>query len=198
MAAKDSLDITLAGINSSGTTPRLLLHCCCAPCASYVLERLSPFFDITCLFYNPNIIPEEEHAKRLSELYKLASQVEYPNKIDIKALQYSPKDYTSTVMHFPDGPEGGLRCKACIEVRLEETARRATSFGYDYFTTTLSVSPHKNTALINEIGQYQANRFGGRFLSADFKKSDGYKRSVELSKQYGLYRQDYCGCRPRL
>ena len=194
MASIFTTDTVLAEIKSTGTRPRLLLHCCCAPCASYVLECLSPLFAITCLFYNPNIMPEKEHNKRLECLNKLIVLSEYPNNVEIKALQYSPEDYISSVAPFPDGPEGGLRCRACIEIRLEETAMRATAFRYDYFTTTLSVSPHKNAALINEIGQYQAARFGGRFLTADFKKKDGYKRSVELSKLYGLYRQDYCGC----
>jgi predicted adenine nucleotide alpha hydrolase (AANH) superfamily ATPase len=140
-------------------------------------------------------MPEEEHVKRLVGLHKLVSLAEYPNKVDIEEPQYSPEDYSSTVLRYPDGPEGGPRCRACFEVRLEETARRAASSGYDYFTTTLSVSPHKDVSLINEIGQYQAIRFGGLFLSADFKKRDGYRRSVDLSKQYGLYRQDYCGCK---
>ena len=174
--------------------PRLLLHCCCAPCASHVLELLSPFYRITTLFYNPNIRPPEEYYKRAGELEKLLSMVSFPNHVDMLAVEYDPMAFENAAAPFWDEPEGGGRCRACFEIRLGETAARAISGGYDYFATTLTVSPHKAAGLINDVGAGFAEKYGVGYLASDFKKRDGYKRSVELSKQYGLYRQAYCGC----
>ena len=184
----------LSGIATQGETKRLLLHCCCAPCASYVLEYLSPFFKITALFFNPNITPRIEHEKRFSEMKKLLARAEYPNLVDLIGTEYAPLLFEDVTKRFREEPEGGRRCRACFELRLKETAVRAKSFGFDYFTTTLSVSPHKDAALLSDLGGEYALMFGCDYLHSDFKKKDGYKRSVELSKLYGLYRQDYCGC----
>ena len=189
-----ALDEQLLGIKLSGTTPRLLLHCCCAPCASYVLEYLSPFFDITALYYNPNIQPREEYDKRASELWKLLELSRYQNKVDMIVGEYDTGSYDALTAPFLDEPEGGGRCAVCYDYRLEETAKYAKANGYDYFTTTLSVSPYKNASRLNEIGNRLAGEYEVSFLSSDFKKHDGYKRSIELSKLYGLYRQSYCGC----
>ena len=189
-----ALDNELAKIELSGKTPRLMLHCCCAPCASYVLEFLSPFFEITILYYNPNIQPREEYDKRAAEFQKLLTSVEYPNNVDMVIGDYDSDVYETITAPFRDEPEGGRRCRACFELRLGETSKRAIEDGYDYFATTLSVSPHKNAALLNEIGSALAEESGIKYLCSDFKKRDGYKRSIELSKQYGLYRQTYCGC----
>ena len=174
--------------------PRLLLHCCCAPCASYVLEYLSPFYQITILFYNPNIQPLEEHDKRAGELEKLLSLAEFPNHVNMLAVEYDAAAFEFAAIQFRDEPEGGRRCRACFELRLGETAARAGAGGYDCFATTLTVSPHKAASVINEIGGNLAVMHGVKYLDSDFKKRDGYKRSIELSKQYGLYRQSYCGC----
>ena len=175
-------------------TPRLLLHCCCAPCASYVLEHLAPRYEITILFYNPNISPREEYERRAAEFNKLAALPGKALFADMVVAGYDHDVFAAVSAPFRDEPEGGRRCRACIELRLKETAARAREGGFDCFTTTLSVSPHKNAGLINSIGAVLASESGVEFLSADFKKHDGYKRSVELSRQYGLYRQSYCGC----
>ena len=190
------LDEKLAELESSasGTLPKLLLHCCCAPCASYVLEYLSPFFKITAFFYNPNIMPRAEHDKRAAELDKLLSTAEYKNAVDSIKLIYSGADFDESLSPFMDEPEGGQRCAMCFALRLEETAKQAAAMRYDYFTTTLSVSPHKNAAMINNAGGETAKQKSANFLIADFKKKGGYQRTIELSKQYGLYRQNYCGC----
>ena len=190
------LDKTLAEIASSGTTPRILLHCCCAPCASSVLEYLSPLFRITMLLYNPNILPREEHDKRNGEFQKLLSLASLSNDADVITAEYDAAVFQAAAMPFWDEPEGGMRCRACIGLRLEETAARAKAGRYDYFATTLTVSPHKNAALINDIGDKFDAKYSIKYLRSDFKKRDGYKRSIELSKQYSLYRQPYCGCKP--
>ena len=189
-------DDVLAKILSSGETPRLMLHCCCAPCASYVLEYLSPVFDITLLYFNPNIKPREEYDKRAGECVKLLELTEYPNCIETIACDYEPSVFDAAATGLWDEPEGGLRCRVCFEIRLRETAQRAHKGGFEYFATTLTVSPHKNADLINEIGAGLAGEYGSIYLPSDFKKRDGYKRSIELSKRYGLYRQQYCGCHP--
>jgi len=173
---------------------RLLLHCCCAPCASSVLERLSSDFKITALFYNPNITPREEYFKRAEELKKLPLSEGYAYRIDSVVCEYDPEPFIEAASPFTNEPEGGARCRVCIKLRLEETAKRAGEGLFDAFTTTLSVSPHKNAADINAAGGLLAEEYGVKYLSSDFKKQDGYKRSVELSKRYGLYRQKYCGC----
>ena len=181
-------------MESTGKIPRLLLHCCCAPCASYVLEYLSPSFDITILFFNPNIRPAEEYLKRKMELQRLLLLAVYPNCVDMLSCDYDTGTFEAAAEPFWEEPEGGSRCRMCFELRLGETAKRAKNGGYDCFTTTLSVSPHKNAALLNEIGDRLAGEYGVEYVYSNFKKRDGYKRSVELSKQYGLYRQSYCGC----
>lgn len=175
--------------------PQLLLHCCCAPCASYVLELLSPIYNITILFYNPNIRPGEEYEKRKSELQRLLSLAAYPNRVDMIECDYCAEDFETAAEPFWEEPEGGKRCRACFELRLKETAKRASDGGFGYFTTTLSVSPHKDASLLNEIGSKLAGEYGVEYLCSNFKKRDGYKRSIELSRQYGLYRQSYCGCK---
>ena len=191
-----SLDDELAKIRSFGKSPPLMLHCCCAPCASHVLELLAPAFDTTIMFYNPNIQPRQEHDKRAGEFQKILGLDEYRNCVGmIISDSDSDRDvFCSIASMYPEEPEGGRRCKACFELRLTETAKRARKDGYEYFATALSVSPHKNAVVINEIGSSLAEEFGVKYLAADFKKRDGYKRSVELSKKYGLYRQSYCGC----
>ena len=165
------LEKTLAEIDTRAEKPTLLLHACCAPCSSYTLAYLSPHFrKIDVLFYNPNISPEAEYALRLAErFYAMARGME-------------------------ELPEGGARCRLCYEMRLRETAKQAQAGGYDYFTTTLSISPYKNAVWLNEIGAQTAAETGGVYLTSDFKKRGGYQRSIALSREYGLYRQDFCGC----
>jgi len=179
------------GLDLDLQLPKLLLHCCCAPCTSSVLERLQSDYEITVFFYNPNIDTLEEYKKRATEMNKLQ-----PVKpVELIISDYCPDDFKTAFEKYPDEPEGGKRCRVCFELRLGKTVALAESGGYDFFTTTLSVSPHKDMALINEIGSKLAGECENlKFLSADFKKQDGYKRSIELSKQYGLYRQNYCGC----
>lgn len=172
--------------------PRLLLHACCAPCSSYVLEYLSSIFDITLFFANPNITPFEEYQKRLDELKRLVKEMKLD--IDIKEDNYNADEFYAIAKGLENAPEGGERCKKCYRLRLEKAAREAKIGEYDYFTTTLSISPHKNAAWINEIGGELENEYSIKFLPSDFKKKNGYKRSIELSKQYGLYRQNFCGC----
>ena len=186
----------LGKISSPSEQQRLLLHCCCAPCASYVLEYLSPIFKITVLFYNPNIQPHEEYDKRAAELRKLLALCDRSGNVGIHICEYDPACFEIATAMFMDEPEGGRRCRVCFGLRLGETAARAKEGGFDYFSTTLSVSPHKNAAVINEIGGALMGDKGINYLYADFKKRDGYKRSIELSKQFGLYRQSYCGCMP--
>ena len=188
------IDVQLAGTEFKGKMPGLLLHCCCAPCASYVLEYLSAFFKITVLYFNPNIIPQEEYDKRANEFTKLPLQNGYKNRVELQVCPYDPTDFMMLAAPLRGEPEGGLRCRECFRLRLGETASLALAGGYDYFGTTLSVSPHKNAAVLNEIGSSLALMHNIRYLASDFKKRDGYKRSVELSGQYGLYRQSYCGC----
>ena len=178
--------------------PRLLLHCCCAPCASYVLEYLAPSYNITALFYNPNIFPQDEYDKRAAELRKLAALAAYSDGVDVSIVDYDAAIFDDAASPFLHEPEGGRRCRICFEIRLAETLRLAIEGGFDVFATTLSVSPHKDAEMLNEIGDALAAESGVSYLRSDFKKRDGYKRSVELSKQYGLYRQAYCGCKPSL
>jgi len=183
---------TLASLGDR--TPRLLLHACCAPCLSSVLERLGERFDVTVLYYNPNIYPREEYEKRLDELYKLLRLQKTGNAVRLLCGEYRPEDYYNIIGGLEKEPEGGGRCRLCFELRLGETATLAREGGYDYFTTTLTVSPHKNAELINSIGGAMSEKYGVPYLFSDFKKRDGYRRSIELSNIYGLYRQNYCGC----
>lgn len=177
-----------------GKTPTLLLHACCAPCSSAVLERLSSYFKITILYYNPNITEEVEYQKRVVELEKLISRLNTENPISFLEGNYNPKVFFDTVRGLEHLGEGSERCFRCYRLRLEETAKKACELGFDYFTTTLSISPYKNSEVLNEIGYELEKKYHIHYLCADFKKKNGYKRSIELSNRYGLYRQDYCGC----
>ncbi len=174
--------------------PSLFLHSCCAPCSSYVLEYLSQYFRITVFYYNPNIFPEEEYYKRVEEQKELIRQLPVKYPIDFVEGAYDQKRFYETVKGFEQIPEGGERCFRCYALRLEEAAILAKERGSDYFTTTLSISPLKNAQKLNEIGEALGEQYGIAYLPSDFKKKNGYKRSTELSAQYGLYRQDYCGC----
>ncbi|MCI9552165.1 MAG: epoxyqueuosine reductase QueH [Acutalibacter sp.] len=178
----------------SGPPPRLLLHACCAPCSSAVLEYLGQYFSIILLYYNPNISPWAEYQKRLEELRRLIAQMPLENPVSLAPCQYRGEDFSQAVKGLEEEPEGGARCLICYRLRLEEAARAAQDLGADYFTTTLSISPLKNARELNRIGEELAARYGVKHLPADFKKREGYKRSVELSREYGLYRQNYCGC----
>lgn len=173
--------------------PSLLLHTCCAPCSSAVIERLKDYFDITVLYYNPNIEPYEEYEKRKNEQIKFLSEIKSKNKLDFLDADYDNDAYTLMVKGHEEDPERGARCYMCYEKRIQYTFLKAESLGYDYFGTTLSVSPYKVSRWINEIGT-RLETPATKFLVADFKKKDGYKRSIELSREYSLYRQDYCGC----
>ena len=176
-----------------GRRPALLLHSCCGPCSSAVLERLAEYFRVTLLYYNPNIEPEAEYLHRLSEQKRLLALL--PEEIPLMECTYDHEAYEAFAPAMAEEPEGGKRCLACFALRLDYTAARAREHGFEYFTTTLSVSPHKNAENVNRIGNEAGERHGVKYLFADFKKKNGYLRSLELSKQYGLYRQDYCGCR---
>lgn len=186
-------------INSLKSKPKLLLHSCCAPCSSSVLERLNKFFDITVFFYNPNIDNSKEYFKRQDEEIRLIKEINKENNgnnlIKIITNPHLNEDYISVVKGLENEKEGGSRCDKCFNLRLSKTAEFAKLNGFEYFTTTLSVSPHKNTQKLNEIGNFVAKQYDIKFLMSDFKKQDGYKRSIELSKKYNLYRQDYCGCK---
>ncbi|UOO38723.1 epoxyqueuosine reductase QueH [Oscillospiraceae bacterium CM] len=190
-----ALEKTLRDIADSGKMKRLLLHSCCGPCSSAVLERLAAVFDVTILYYNPNIYPRGEFEKRAAAQAELLARMNFVRPIRLVTPAYTPEVFDAATCGLEDEPEGGARCRRCFELRLSETARYAKEHGFDYFTTTLSVSPHKNAALLNQIGEALAEKEGAMYLAADFKKRNGYQRSVELSKQYAIYRQDYCGCR---
>lgn len=174
--------------------PTLLLHACCAPCSSACLERLGDTFKITILYYNPNIDNEDEYNKRLEELHKFISMFKTKNEIKIIDGRYDTNEFKSIVLGLEEEPERGKRCYKCYKLRMEETAKVADKLGFDYFATTLSLSPHKNTNWINEIGEDLDKEYNTKYLYSDFKKHEGYKRSIELSHEYNLYRQDYCGC----
>lgn len=174
--------------------PTLLLHSCCAPCSSYVLEYLSEYFKISVLYYNPNIFPKEEYEYRIQEQRKLIDELPAKNKIKLISTDYTPQDFYQIAKGYEKEPEGGERCFRCYELRLREAAVYAVKDQYDYFTTTLSISPLKNAQKLNEIGAKLSEEYGVKYLYSDFKKKNGYKRSVELSEIYGLYRQNYCGC----
>lgn len=192
------LEKVLLGIKEQANrVPRLYLHSCCAPCSSYVLEYLSTYFAITVFYYNPNISFEEEYRKRITEQKRLIASYNqeggrYP--ILIEEGDYEPRAFYDIARGLEECPEGGERCFRCFELRLRKTAERAAAGSYDYFATTLTISPLKNAAKLNEIGQALSKEYGVPWLPSDFKKKNGYKRSIELSAQYDLYRQDYCGC----
>ena len=174
--------------------PSLLLHACCAPCSSACLEYLNGNFDMTVFYYNPNISPESEFKKRFGEEKRLVSEMPLSKEIKVLEGEYNYGDFLEAVQGLEDVPEGGERCFKCYRLRLEKTAKLAKELGFDYFCTTLSISPLKNSQKINEIGEAVAEKYGVQWLPSDFKKKEGYKRSIELSKQYGLYRQNFCGC----
>lgn len=193
------LDKIIEGLTGAETVtaPTLLLHSCCAPCSSYVLEYLCRYFRITVFYYNPNISASEEYQKRVAEQKRLIAAYNNEEKgypIRIVEGDYEPQRFFEIARGYEACPEGGERCFRCFALRLEETARRAVAGDYDYFCTTLTISPLKNAAKLNEIGQALAGEYGIRWLPSDFKKRGGYQRSIELSAEYGLYRQNYCGC----
>ena len=191
---QNELDKTLSDIERAGTTPSLLLHSCCAPCSSYVLEYLSRYFKITVFYYNPNIYPEEEFYKRRSEQERFISQLPTKNPVSFIGTEHMSEEFYKAVKGLEHIREGGERCFACYRLRLEESAIAARDMGADYFTTTLSISPMKNAQKLNEIGGELGEKYGVKYLFSDFKKRNGYKRSTELSREYGIYRQNYCGC----
>ena len=177
-----------------GEKPSLLLHSCCAPCSSYVLEYLAPYFNICDFYYNPNISPKQEYEDRKEELVRLISEMGLSTQVTFLEGTYQPEDFFAMAKGMEDLPEGGKRCFKCYEMRLRESAKIAKEQGAEYFATTLTISPLKNAQKLNEIGEKLAEEYGVKYLPSDFKKKNGYKRSVELSAQYELYRQTYCGC----
>lgn len=172
----------------------LLLHACCAPCSSAVIETLGNIFKITILYYNPNITDEVEYKKRLNEIHEFIKKFKTKYEITILDGRYNPNEFFDIAKGLENEKERGRRCYKCYSLRLEETAKIAKEKGFDYFTTTLSLSPYKNSNWINEIGKNLNDKYNINFLYSDFKKKNGYKRSIELSREYNLYRQDYCGC----
>ena len=188
------LDRTIEEIVAENRTPSLLLHSCCAPCSSYVLEYLSEYFRITVFYFNPNITSREEYEKRIAEQKRLISLLPAKNPIEFSEGEYCPEEFFELTKGLESVPEGGERCFKCYRQRISRAADYAKEKGFDFFTTTLSVSPHKNAEKLNAIGGEEAKRTGVPYLFSDFKKREGYKRSIALSAQYGLYRQSYCGC----
>lgn len=181
-------------INGLTSKPRLLLHSCCGPCSSYCIEVLIKHFDITVLWHNPNIQPQSEYDLRLENQIKLIKSFEAKGKLALIEVPYDPNEFFTVAKGLENEKEGGKRCNECFKLRLEQAAKIAKEQNFDYFTTTLTVSPHKNAPLINEIGFGFMQKYGVEFLPSDFKKKNGYKRSIELSKELDLYRQNYCGC----
>ena len=183
---------TIEAIKGKDKKPSLLLHVCCAPCSTACLEVLKDYFDITVLYYNPNIHPKEEFDKRFDELLSYIER----SKKQIKSIcpKYDANEFFDAVKGLEHEKEGGKRCEVCFNLRLEKTAQITKEKGFDYFTTTLTLSPYKNSELLNQIGKAVAEKYELNYLFSDFKKNDGYKKSIELSKEYNLYRQDYCGC----
>lgn len=188
------LEKTLQTLAASGARPRLLLHSCCGPCSSYVLEYLAPRFDISIYYYNPNISPEAEFRFRAEEQQRLLAEMPLPAPAAFILGEYEPEKFYALAKGHETEPEGGPRCFSCYRLRLSRTAKAAAEGGFDYFTTTLSISPHKNAQVLNAIGRELAAEYGVPYLFSDFKKKNGYRRSCQLSQEYGLYRQDYCGC----
>ncbi len=187
-------DKIIDSITSQNAVPRLLLHSCCAPCSSYTLEYLSQYFAITVFYFNPNISPQSEFEKRFAEQKRLVESLPAKNKIELVKGEYDYNVFLEIAKGLEDVREGGERCFKCYRMRLEQTAALAKEQGVDYFCTTLSISPLKNSQKINEIGFDIAEKYGVKWLPSDFKKREGYKRSIELSREYDLYRQNFCGC----
>ncbi len=194
MNYQKELEKLILKLQKEGRVPKLLLHSCCAPCSSYVLEYLSDYFEITVFYYNPNIFPESEYTKRILEQQMLIQDMKFRYPVSFIAGNYERERFYEIARGLEHLKEGGERCFKCYEIRLEEAAKIAKEIEYDYFTTSLSISPMKNAEKLNEIGTKLAAKYGVEYLQSDFKKKNGYKRSIELSKEYGLYRQDYCGC----
>ncbi|HWT76011.1 MAG TPA: epoxyqueuosine reductase QueH [Mobilitalea sp.] len=194
MNYQKELDQIIERLVKENRRPSLLIHSCCAPCSSYVLEYLSSYFNITIFYYNPNIHPREEYIRRVEEQKNLIKAMPLPSEVHFIQGEYQPEQFYNKVKGLEAEPEGGKRCFECYELRLREAAELAAAQGFDYFTTTLSISPHKNAEKLNEIGLKLAEEYQVSFLPSDFKKKNGYKRSIELSREYQLYRQDYCGC----
>lgn len=188
------LDKLIETLRREGKRPALLLHACCAPCSSAVLERLTESFDVSVLFFNPNISPKEEFEKRETEMERLIREMPAAKGVKMIRALYEPEVFYRAVQGMEEIPEGGERCFVCYRLRLEAAAQYARAHGFDYFTSTLSISPLKNAKKLNEIGEELADQYGVAHLPSDFKKKEGYKRSIQLSKEYGLYRQDFCGC----
>lgn len=188
------LEAVIKENESKSRVPRLLLHSCCAPCSSYVLEYLSDYFEITVFYYNPNISPAEEYEKRAAEQQHLIRELPAKHPIHLVVGAYEPERFYAVSRGLEQVPEGGERCFRCFRLRLEEAAKMAAEGGFDYFATTLTISPLKNAQKLNEIGEELSELYKVEYLPSDFKKKNGYKRSVELSALYGLYRQNYCGC----
>lgn len=194
MNYQKEMEKQLSNLEKENKVPRLLLHSCCAPCSSYVLEYLSNYFEITVFYYNPNIFPENEYTKRLLEQQMLIKDMNTKYEVSFLAGAYDREKFYELAKGLEHLKEGGERCFRCYNLRLEEAARIAQDGEFDFFTTTLSISPMKNAEKLNEIGMKLGVKYGVDYLQSDFKKKNGYKRSIELSKQFGLYRQDYCGC----
>lgn len=186
------LDKIIQGLGD--VAPSLLLHTCCAPCSSYCIEYLSNYFNITVLYYNPNIYPESEYIHRKSEQIRLISEMKTKYPVKFIDCDFESEKFYETVKGMENCREGGERCFKCYRLRLEKAANVASQNGFEFFTTSLTISPLKNAAKINEIGEELANEYKVKFLPSDFKKKEGFKRSIELSKEYNLYRQNYCGC----
>lgn len=194
MNYQKELEKLISNLQKDRKVPKLLLHSCCAPCSSYVLEYLSDYFEITVFYYNPNIFPESEYTKRILEQQMLIQDMKVKHPISFLAGSYERNRFYEIAAGLEHLKEGGERCFKCYELRLEEAAKIAQEGEFDYFTTTLSISPMKNAEKLNEIGNKVGAKYGVSYLQSDFKKKNGYKRSIELSKEFGLYRQDYCGC----
>ncbi len=194
MNYQKELEKLIERLGKEEKVPTLLLHSCCAPCSSYVLEYLSNYFETTIFYYNPNIYPESEYTKRILEQQTLITKMKTRHPVTFMAGNYDRDRFYEMAKGLEHLKEGGERCFRCYELRLRESAEVAKKCGLDYFTTTLSISPLKNAAKLNEIGIRLSREYGVEYLPSDFKKKNGYKRSIELSKKYGLYRQDYCGC----
>ncbi len=194
MNYQKELDKLISRHEEKNEKPKLFIHSCCAPCSSYVLEYLSKHFLITIFYYNPNIYPEDEYERRRREQVTLIQMMNLSSPVQFMEGNYQPKSFFDMAKGLEAEQEGGERCFLCYEMRLREAARLAGEYQFDYFTTTLSISPYKNAAKLNEIGNRLAEEFGIVFLPSDFKKNNGYQRSIQLSREYELYRQDYCGC----
>ncbi len=188
------LEETIKEHTQKNEVPKLLLHSCCAPCSSYVLEYLTKYFSIIDFYYNPNIYPESEYEHRVAELGRFIEQYPAEHAVTYEVGSYDSEHFYEAVKGLEQEPERGRRCEVCFRLRLEESAKKAKELGCEYFTTTLSISPMKDAGLLNRIGKEIAEVYGVKYLYSDFKKKGGYLRSTELSEEYGLYRQDYCGC----